>query len=189
MEFLHPNDPRVLHKLLHPRHGHANYCRTGGPLRGATIGSMDSPSPPSSRALGDDGAVRIALALVQQTRERDSPDVHVLNLRNNGIGDSGAAQIGLALQEEGCTINVLDLRDNRIGDEGASALAYAIENNYSLHTLLLSGNRINKRGCVVMHKSLAANANIRVLDLGMNRIDPEPLQALRDEILKRRTGA
>ena len=65
-----------------------------------------------------------------------------LDLRDNSIGDSGAASLSQALAVTSSLTN-LDLRDNSIGDSGAASLSQALAVNSSLTHLNLSRKRFS----------------------------------------------
>jgi Ran GTPase-activating protein 1 len=55
----------------------------------------------------------------------------------------------------------LDLRNNRIGDDGAAALGGALATSRSLHRLYLSWNRIGDAGAEALALGLRRNAALK----------------------------
>ena len=72
------------------------------------------------------------------------PNIRILCLERNKIGDLGAEGIAKFLQENSSLL-FLDLSLNQIGDRGLVAISQAIQKNFQLQTLLISGNEFSFR--------------------------------------------
>ena len=105
------------------------------------------------------------------TEVEQRPDVQLVDLGSNLVGDSGAEDIAYFLQAN-TTVTSLDLYGNDITNQGASALAAALENTTTLSLLDLRGNRISAPGFAVLNLAMQENPSVRVLhDLSE---DPDP---------------
>lgn len=85
---------------------------------------------------------RLSDALLVQLCEalKGSPDIRILNLSYNQIGDKGASTLADSLQ----ALTSLNLNRNRIGGKGAEALVGALWHNTTLRTLHISNNDFDK---------------------------------------------
>ncbi|KAJ1457026.1 hypothetical protein M885DRAFT_516071 [Pelagophyceae sp. CCMP2097] len=139
----------------------------------------------------------------QKTLEISPEDAHILSylvvraappglvtlvIRNNKIGDAGAATLGLMLAQNR-TITALDLNRNGIGERGCCALAGGLKRNATLlrldvgtahkgdAALLRLGcefNRAGNAGALALAAALKVNVVLRVLDLtGDNSLTDE----------------
>jgi len=90
--------------------------------------------------IGDDGATRIALALVTN----NTKCVH-LDLSGMKIGDDGAEKLAMALLLNK-TVTLIRLHKNNITDKGAEKLQAAMRHNHTVTTLFVSMSNPIKDG-------------------------------------------
>ena len=130
----------------------------------------------SENYMGDDGAIKLAVALEK------NPSVRVLNLSSNIIGDNGAKHIVVAL-EKNTNIHMLHLKlnNNRISDEGVERIAEMLEKNINIHTLDLSNNNISDRGGRRLIEALKINTTLHKLLFN----EHSGLQEIINELLKK----
>jgi len=114
-----------------------------------------------------------------------NPNLSVLKLGYNDLGDVGAHSIAnaLCIETNGTlehrALGVLDLSFNHISDEGCGELAIkAIAGNYYLRTLFLTGNNIGERGALSIAGALVHGCYLCRLHLTANKIGPEGTKAL-----------
>ena len=114
-----------------------------------------------------------------------NPNLSVLKLGYNDLGDIGAHSIANALciesngKLEHRSLGVLDLSFNGIGDNGCGGLAMkAIAGNYFLRTLFLAGNNIGEKGALSIAGALVHGCYLCRLHLTANKIGPEGTKAL-----------
>eukprot|EP00930_Biecheleria_cincta_P039989 TRINITY_DN27436_c0_g1_i1.p1 TRINITY_DN27436_c0_g1~~TRINITY_DN27436_c0_g1_i1.p1 ORF type:complete len:650 (+),score=136.78 TRINITY_DN27436_c0_g1_i1:61-2010(+) len=105
--------------------------------------------------VGDTGARRIALALVENSLLRR------LDLAFNSIGPEGAEAFASAL-EKNYTLQELDLRDNELGDEGACALAKGLRQNSGLKRVQLARNGIGPSGALALMQAIRENEELHI---------------------------
>ncbi|KAL7751420.1 hypothetical protein RI367_003280 [Sorochytrium milnesiophthora] len=72
------------------------------------------------------------------------PQLTVLNLANNNIGEASAAYIAKALLDPACRLADLSLRLNPLGDRGGAAILYALQTNASVKEIDLSSTGMGK---------------------------------------------
>ncbi|CAG9464589.1 unnamed protein product [Pedinophyceae sp. YPF-701] len=150
----------------------------------------------SACAIGDDGARAIAAALpvcgarlvdvslgtnrvgaagaralAAAIGEGHTPELRVLDLQGNVVGDSGAAELATALQrqaaaEGGGAVECLRLADNySIGAEGARAMGELAAASAALETLDLSRNHLGPEGARALARGLRRSRGLATLDL------------------------
>ena len=87
------------------------------------------------------------------------------------------------------TVRVLDLRDNGIGFTGASSLASVLNVNGTIHELAIGSNTIGTSGCLVIAEALENNGAIglRVLDFSHCQIGGESDSA--DRVMLKNGGS
>jgi Ran GTPase-activating protein (RanGAP) involved in mRNA processing and transport len=118
-----------------------------------------------------------------------NPQLSVLKLSYNELGDEGAAIIASALQLPDGThhghLSVLDLGFNSIGDRGCEALAvHGLAGNYNLQTLYLSGNQIGEKGALSIAGAILHGSALLNLYLSANNVGPIGMQAIAGAIAK-----
>ena len=110
-----------------------------------------------------------------------------LNLEFLGIDEEGARQVASQLEGDRCCVEALDLYGNALGDDGAMVLSRALENNSTLHGLVLSFNNVGVSSFTTLSTVLVqANTSLRWLELEGNPIFsshsiggiPDPLEQL-----------
>ncbi len=120
---------------------------------------------------------------------RENPQLAVLKLSYNNLGDEGAANIAHALVQDGeqhKSLSLLDLGFNGIGDNGCAALAlHAIARNLTLQKLYLAGNQIHEEGAVAIAGAILRGCGLISLHLNANKLGPVGIKALAGAIAER----
>jgi len=112
--------------------------------------------------IGNAGVSQLAKVLPAQ--------VQMLSLEHNCIGNSAAAELGMALQKPNRLLCILDLTSNQIGDVGVTALAKGLSSCKSLSELSLSSNCLDDCGTVQLCSALHGCSALKALDLSNNAI-------------------
>lgn len=108
----------------------------------------------TGRRIGDEGAIRLAEALSDNTQVRQ------LWLRACQIGDEGAKALASCLEQNMAVVD-LYLAKNVIGDEGLIAIADALGlSNLTLVTLELNDNRVGDRGIEALTRAMERNISV-----------------------------
>ena len=106
-----------------------------------------------------------------------NPQLTVLNLTNNVLGDMGAASVVKALGHklEGGypKIDTLALGANKIGEAGAQAVAQLLADSKTIHTVSLCGNDIGDQGASHIAAAVMRNQGINSVDFSGNPIGPK----------------
>ena len=117
----------------------------------------------SRRGLGTKDAELIRYAL------RNNPQLAVLKLGDNNLGDSGAILIASSCSKDGRhhqSLTVLDLGFNGIKDEGVTELSlHMVAGNHILRNLYLSGNQFKKKGTMALAGAILHGCSITRLHL------------------------
>ena len=92
-----------------------------------------------------------------------------LDLQRNSIQCQGAIALAAALQLRSCGLLELSFRFNEIGDAGASALGKALSAGCALRSLNLGGNLIGAEGVVQLAEGLEKNETLAALNLRSNQ--------------------
>ena len=150
-----------------------------------------SPAPPllfyrfqinlCRRGIGTQEAPLIKEALLS------NPQLYVLRLSYNELGDQGAALISEAIfqNNQHHQLSVLDLAFNSIGDEGCGALAvHVLAGNYNLQTLCLSGNTFGEKGALAIAGGILHGNGLRAIHLTANHVGPNGMKAIAGAIAK-----
>jgi len=116
-----------------------------------------------------------------------NPHLVVLKLSYNYLENRGAAIIAGGFVMEDKTkhpsLKVLDLGFNSIGDAGCVALAlHALNRNFSLSTLYLSGNYLRHKGAIALAGAILQGCSLSELHLSANPIGEIGVQALAQAI-------
>lgn len=133
---------------------------------------------------------------------RNNPQLAVLKLGYNNLGDKGASIIASSCSIDGRhhqRLTVLDLGFNGIGDEGCTNLSlHMLAGNYTLRNLYLSGNHIKKKGAMALAGAILHGCSLAKLHLSANELGPSGLKVLsgaiaemdarRQHILQRQGG-
>lgn len=123
----------------------------------------------SRRGLGAEDAELIRYAL------RNNPQLAVLKLGDNNLGDSGVSLIASSCSKDGRhhqSLTVLDLGFNGIKDEGVTELSlHMVAGNHILRNLYLSGNQFKKKGAMalagaILHGCSLTRLHLSSIDLG-----------------------
>ena len=137
----------------------------------------------SRRGIGKEEAALIKEAILC------NPQLYVLKLPYNNLGDEGTSIIASAIpteigrQHHG--LSVLDLGFNGIGDTGCGYLAlHCIAGNTHLHSLCLAGNQLGPDGASAIATGIMHGTALRSLHLSANNIGPDGIQALAGAIAK-----
>lgn len=130
----------------------------------------------SRRGLGEDDAELIRHTL------RSNPQLAVLKLGCNSLGDKGASVIAPSCSTDGRhhqSLRVLDLGFNGVGDEGLTALSLQmIAGNYTLKNLYLSGNKFKHKGAVALAGAILHGCSLSRLHLSANKVGPSGIKVL-----------
>ena len=117
-----------------------------------------------------------------------NPQLSVLKLGYNELGDEGASIISSAIIGNGShhqKLSVLDLEFNAIGDAGCEALSVnCVAGNYTLQTLCLSGNRIGEKGALSIAGAILHGSGLQSLHLTLNEIGSTGMRAIAGAIAK-----
>jgi len=109
------------------------------------------------------------------------PTLTTLDLRGNGISDTGATLVADALRHN-TTLTELRLYRNSISNAGASALAEALSFNNVLTELDLRGNRTGVAGAEALAEMLKKNSPLRELSLCWNQIGADGAAAMAESL-------
>ncbi|GAX76219.1 hypothetical protein CEUSTIGMA_g3663.t1 [Chlamydomonas eustigma] len=98
------------------------------------------------------------------------------------VTEQGAAALAQALRHNACGhLFTLSLSNNQLGNAGVQPLFKALQDNFSLRTLMLRGNDLDD-GCAIflaeLFGGISANASLTCLDLGGNALGPAAMVAL-----------
>lgn len=118
-----------------------------------------------------------------------NPQLYVLKLSYNNLGEEGATIIASAILQVGKRrhhqLCVLDLGFNSVGDIGCGALAvHCIAGNFNLQTLCLSGNQFTERGALSIAGAILHGTGLRDLLLSVNHVGPMGMKAIAGAIAK-----
>lgn len=117
-----------------------------------------------------------------------NPQLCVLKLSYNNLGDEGASIIATAIShgdQRHHQLSVLDLGFNSIGDVGCGSLAvFCLAGNYNIQTLYLSGNQISEKGALSIAGAILHGTGLRSLHLAVNQIGPVGMKAIAGAIAK-----
>jgi hypothetical protein len=80
--------------------------------------------------------------------------------------------------ENNYSLHTLLLAWNGFGDDGACAVAKALLENNTLEELDLSNNRITKKGCLAFADALKVNTSLKILRIGRNQLGGDGAHAL-----------
>ena len=138
----------------------------------------------TGREIGDEGAIRLAGSLVDNTQVRQ------LWLRSCQIGDKGAKALASCL-EQNMAITELYLAKNAIGDEGVTAIADALGlSNLTLVTMELDDNRVGDKGIVALTQAMERNTSVLEATFENNAMlrNSAKLQKLQRMLKERKNG-
>jgi Ran GTPase-activating protein (RanGAP) involved in mRNA processing and transport len=150
----------------------------------------------SRRGLGEEDAEIIRLTL------RSNPQLAVLKLGDNNLGDNGATIIASSCSKDGRhhqSLTVLDLGFNGIGDQGITELSlHMIAGNHVLRNLYLSGNNFKQKGAMAIAGAILHGCSLIRLHISANKLGPAGIKVLagavaemdarRQHLLQRRGG-
>lgn len=114
---------------------------------------------------------------------RSNPQIAVLKLGYNNLGDKGTSIIASGCIREGRhhhqNLTVLDLGFNGIGDEGCTALSlHVVAGNHTLRNLFLSGNHIQKKGATALASAILHGCSLSRIHLSHNDLGEEGISVL-----------
>jgi Ran GTPase-activating protein (RanGAP) involved in mRNA processing and transport len=150
----------------------------------------------SRRGLGEEDAEIIRLTL------RSNPQLAVLKLGDNNLGDKGATIIASSCSKDGRhhqSLTVLDLGFNGIGDQGITEISlHMIAGNHILRNLYLSGNNFKQKGAMAIAGAILHGCSLVRLHISANKLGPAGIKVLagavaemdarRQHLLQRRGG-
>lgn len=117
-----------------------------------------------------------------------NPQLYVLKLSYNNLGDEGATIIASAILHDGKRhhqLSVLDLGFNSIGDVGCGALAvHCLAGNFNIQTLYLSGNKFTEKGALSIAGAILHGTGLRSLHLSVNHVGHLGMKAIAGAIAK-----
>ncbi|KAI5098555.1 protein phosphatase 1 regulatory subunit 37, partial [Silurus meridionalis] len=105
-------------------------------------------------------------------------NIHILDLRNNHILDSGLAYICEGLKEQRKGLVTLVLWNNQLTHNGMGYLASALPCTQSLETLNLGHNAVGNEGVLKLKDGLIANRSLLRLGLASTKLSCEGAVAL-----------
>lgn len=116
-----------------------------------------------------------------------------LDLSRNPLSDSSAAAIADSLKvAESTSLAELVLSHNTgLGDATAARLAYALQNNNVLTSIVLIGNRVTERGVRFLNTALEVNTALQTLEIDGSLVEDyafAPWAELRSTLRARRHG-
>lgn len=100
-------------------------------------------------------------------------NIHILDLRNNHILDSGLAYICEGLKEQRKGLVTLVLWNNQLTHNGMGYLASALPCTQSLETLNLGNNAVGNEGVLKLKDGLIANRSLLRLGLASTKLSCE----------------
>jgi len=113
---------------------------------------------------------------------RSNPQIAVLKLGYNNLGDRGASMIASGCAKERKhhqNLTVLDLGFNSIGDDGCTSLSmHMVAGNHTLRNLFLSGNKIKQKGTVALASAILHGCSLSRLHLSNNNLGEEGINVL-----------
>ena len=114
---------------------------------------------------------------------RSNPQIAVLKLGYNNLGDKGTSIIASGCIREGRhhhqNLTVLDLGFNGIGDDGCTALSlHVVAGNHTLRNLFLSGNHIQKKGATALASAILHGCSLSRIHLSHNDLGEEGISVL-----------
>jgi Ran GTPase-activating protein (RanGAP) involved in mRNA processing and transport len=111
--------------------------------------------------------------------------LETLKFESNGIGDTGAKALGIALGLNK-NLRMLEVRRNSITDEGAKLLALALETNLTLRHLDLFDNNITDAGASALlasvRKAKKAGSQLNKLELEINDVSPSMMNQIAEAV-------
>ena len=108
--------------------------------------------------------------------------INELDLSSNYIEDKEAERIADALKNS--SLHILNLSDNSIGNSGVIALSDALKVNSFLRDLNLSDNSIGNSGIIALSDALKVNSSLRDLNLNGNfLIEWQGMKALSEALI------
>jgi Ran GTPase-activating protein (RanGAP) involved in mRNA processing and transport len=116
-----------------------------------------------------------------------NPQLYVLKLSYNNLGDDGAAIIASAIFHNGThrQVSLLDLGFNSIGDMGCGAIAlHCLAGNLNLQSLYLTGNQFGEQGALSIAGAILHGTSLKSLHLEANEIGPMGIKAIAGAIVK-----
>lgn len=130
----------------------------------------------SRRGLEENDAELISSTL------RSNPQIAVLKLGYNNLGDRGTSVIASGCAREGRrhqNLTVLDLGFNGIGDDGCRSLSmHLVAGNHTLRNLFLSGNNIQQKGAMALASAILHGCSLSRLHLSNNNLGEEGINVL-----------
>jgi Ran GTPase-activating protein (RanGAP) involved in mRNA processing and transport len=130
----------------------------------------------SRRGLVNADAEAISISL------RNNPQLSVLKLGYNFLGDGGASVIASSCSKDGRhhqSLTVLDLGFNCVGDKGFMALSlHMIAGNHTLRNLFLSGNNCKDKGSMAIAGALLHGCSLTRLHLSANNLGIEGIKVI-----------
>ena len=102
--------------------------------------------------------------LLEEYRQKEHLEGQLM-LRQKGVDDEWAGQIGNALLKSLCSLHTLDLACNTFGDPGTRDLAVGISKASTLTSLDLGCNKIDRQGLDYLADAILVNSAITVLSL------------------------
>ena len=117
-----------------------------------------------------------------------NPDLSVLKLSYNDLGDVGMTTIASSIVQDGKhheKLSILDAGFNSVGDTGCEALALnALAGNSTLKTVYLSGNQIGEAGALAIAGAIMHGSGLVKLHLTANTVGPTGAKAIAGAISK-----
>lgn len=132
--------------------------------------------------------VGVPEALLLKEAIMRNPQLCVLKLSYNNLGDAGASIIASSLTDGNGhhhQLSVLDLGFNSIGDVGCGYLAlHCLAGNHNLQSLYLSGNSIGEKGALSIAGAILHGTSLQCLYLSANQIGPMGMKTIAGAIAK-----
>lgn len=130
----------------------------------------------SRRGLVEQDAESISNALIH------NPQLAVLKLGYNFLGDKGASIIATSCSKDGRhhrSLTVLDLGFNYIGDIGCQSISWnIIAGNHTLRNLFLAGNTFKEDGAMAIAGALLHGCSLTRINLSANKFGTKGIRVL-----------
>ena len=106
----------------------------------------------------------------------------IINLRNLGIGPTGALVVMRELEKHKPTVAELDISSNNLGDSGTATVCRFLASNDTVLKVDFSRNSIQRVGANAIARMLAVNSKLKSLDLSHNALSEEDFELIASQL-------